>query len=232
MNIDKIVLNAEKEIINEALGTFLKSYINPAFGVLPKSEIDILVLDVLEKLGAINKDPKIYDLVSKLKITRTKAKNLIYSRDLRRYDEDTLEHKVKELLKNPIIENNGKKIFFEVENSLISDHIKNKLQNLNHISDGSFSSNIISLNSNAMSKLMLSYLSEEDIVKLDKVFNKAGAPDEETVSDKLKHSFKMFSRGIVSKTGDNLKDRASDFFSSILTGKIDNILDLIETFWP
>jgi len=231
MNIDDIVLNDENKKVNEALGTFLKSYINPAFGVLPKSEIDILVLDVLEKLGAINKDPKIYDLVSKLKITRTKAKNLIYSRDLRRYDEDILEHKVKELLKNPIIENNGEKILFEVENSLISDHIKNKIQKLNHISDGSFSSNIISLNSNAMSKLMLSYLSEEDIVKLDKVFDKAGAPDGKTTNDNLKHSYKMLSNKIVSKTGDILMDKATYFFSSILTGQIDNILGLIKTFW-
>ena len=52
---------------------FIKEYMSPAYGALPKNEIEIIVLNTLEKLKAIDKEPELYELVSKLKITHTNA---------------------------------------------------------------------------------------------------------------------------------------------------------------
>ncbi len=41
---------------------------NPAFGALPKNEVELIVLNVLEKLRAIDEEPELYEFVSKLKV--------------------------------------------------------------------------------------------------------------------------------------------------------------------
>ncbi|WP_219625941.1 hypothetical protein, partial [Vibrio parahaemolyticus] len=84
MNIRERIEQQERDVITGALVDFLESYMNPAFGALPKNEVELMVLDILEKIGAVDSEPQIYELVSKLKVTRSKSRNLIYERELRR----------------------------------------------------------------------------------------------------------------------------------------------------
>ncbi|MEZ5579698.1 MAG: hypothetical protein R3F40_10025 [Candidatus Competibacteraceae bacterium] len=55
-----------------------------------------------------------YELVSKLKVTRTKG-NLIYERELRRLSPRELDDRVKSLLKRPLIQKSGEQFVLEVE---------------------------------------------------------------------------------------------------------------------
>lgn len=107
MNLQKIASAADAKKSAAALGTFLTRYLTPAFGALPKAEIDLLVLNLLEDIGAINNDSGVYELVSKLKITRSKARNLIYQRELRATTSDQLDLRVRAILQRPIIQKAG-----------------------------------------------------------------------------------------------------------------------------
>ena len=73
MDINKNVNEASEQEGKKALIYFIKEYMSPAYGALPKNEIEIIVLNTLEKLKAIDKEPELYELVSKLKITRSSA---------------------------------------------------------------------------------------------------------------------------------------------------------------
>ena len=73
MDINKSVNEASEQEGKKALIYFIKEYMSPAYGALPKNEIEIIVLNTLEKLKAIDKEPELYELVSKLKITRSSA---------------------------------------------------------------------------------------------------------------------------------------------------------------
>ena len=141
----QLLQTLEKDNLVKILTDIFTSYTTPAFGTLPKSEIDLVLLDAIIKSGYISSEPNGYELVSKLKITNTKAKKLIYERELRKYDLTQLDNKAKEVLSNPIIQKEGNLFLFEIDNPLLIDHVKNRLKILGHLSDGSFSSSIIKL---------------------------------------------------------------------------------------
>lgn len=145
MDLEQIIREAGDERAARVLKTLLERFLDPAFGALPKSEMELLLLGALEEIGAISSEPGVYELVSKLRVTRTKARNLIYERELRRLTPAELDSRVRTLLKRPIIQKAGDQFVLEVENPLVSDHLRSKVQILGHVSDGSFSPIIVKL---------------------------------------------------------------------------------------
>lgn len=222
MNITQIVNDASEGDVKSALAYFLQSYMNPAFGALPKNEVELIVLSVLEKLRAIDKEPELYELVSKLKITRSKARGLIYDRELRRSSEEELDNKVKSLLKRPLIQKNGDLYVLEVENPLVSDHLRSKVQKLGYVSDGSFSPSIIKLGLDAITALIESSLSPQDKEAIKAALIAAGAPDA-SFKGVLKATLKKVASKVASDTGEALMDKASDFISPIIDAGIERI---------
>jgi hypothetical protein len=69
----------DTQILKSEFERLLSGYLLPAFGALPKSEIDLLFLSALQRLGYISETPEIYELVSKLRVTRTKARPFSFS---------------------------------------------------------------------------------------------------------------------------------------------------------
>ena len=146
----------------------------PAFGALPKIEVELIFLEALIQLGVIDDEPKVYDLVSTLHITRSRARNLIYERELRRSTTEVLDEKVRELLCNPLIQKN-RQYLLEIDNPLVSDHLRDKVQKLGYITDGSFSPNIVKLGLDAISALIESYLSQDEQKQIQDIIISAGA---------------------------------------------------------
>ena len=174
----KLIINALPEAKAKAvLAQLLERYLTPAFAALPKNEVELLVLDALEQVGAISADPQLYELVSKLKVTRAKARRLIYDRELRHSSSADLDAKVKALLKRPLLQKQGELFVLEVENPLVSDHLRDKLQQLGYVSDGSFSPSLIKLGLEAITALIASLLSTSEQEQVRLALVAAGAPD-------------------------------------------------------
>lgn len=76
----------------------MEAFTTPAFGALPKSETELLVLNLLVQLGALPDDPKPYELMRALKVSRAKAQRLLYDRDLRQRSPADLDRAITELL--------------------------------------------------------------------------------------------------------------------------------------
>lgn len=64
----------------DALKKILLDYCSPSFGSMAKHDIDLLIFDVMISLGVFDSNPSIYDVMRELKVTRNKARNLIYER--------------------------------------------------------------------------------------------------------------------------------------------------------
>ena len=224
MDINQIVNHATEEEAKSALSYFLKSYMEPAFGALPKNEVELIVLNVLAKLKAIDEEPELYEFVSKLKVTRSKARGLIYDRELRRSSEEELNEKVKSLLKRPLIQKNGDLYVLEVENPLVSDHLRSKVKKLGYVSDGSFSPNIIRLGLDAITALIESDLSSKEKDTVKDALVAAGAPDT-TLTGALKATLKKVGGKVASETGEILIEKASDFISPIIDAGIEKITE-------
>ncbi len=231
MELEQIFRDAGDERAASALKALLERFLDPAFGALPKSEIELLILAALEEIGAISSEPGVYELVSKLRVTRTKARNLIYERELRRLSATELDSRVKNLLKRPIIQKAGDQFVLEVENPLVSDHLRSKVQSLGHVSDGSFSPSIVKLPLDAVVALIELYIPENERGSVKDALVAAGAPDT-SFRGVLKAVLRKVASKVAADTGEALLDHASEYISPIVDAAADGLTDKISEVFP
>ena len=143
-----------------------------------RSDVELLVLEMLIDLGVIDQKLDIYDLVTSLRVKRSKARSLVYNRALRKFtsDED-LKKETKKVLENLIIQKDGELFLLNIENPLVSDYIQAQLRKSGYVSDGSFSPNIVKLSTKALCALIEALLSEKERDKVQQTLILAGAPD-------------------------------------------------------
>jgi hypothetical protein len=112
----------------------------------------------------------------------------------------------------------------EVENPLVSDHLRSKVQKLGYVSDGSFSPSIVKLGLDAVAALIESYLTERERDDVKGALVAAGAPD---ISFKgvIKATFKKLAGKVASDTGEALMEKASDFISPIIDAGVDLVTE-------
>ena len=215
MDIRKNVEKSDRS--SNALVTFLESVTSPAFGALPKSEIELLILELLIEVDSVSSDPSEYELVSKLRVTRSKARKLIYERELRRSSPDDLDKMMKEVLKRPLIQKSGDLFILEVENPLVSDHLRAATKRLGFVSDGSFQPSIVKLSGDAIAAVVEDSLGKNDTEKVRLALIKAGAPDTSFAGVFKAVASKLASKA-ASKAGEALVDEISDTVGPILEG--------------
>ena len=225
MDIKSITSEAGEAKCKEALEKFLEDFLNPAFGAMPKVEIEIAILNLLISIGAVKDKPSSYDLASTLKITKPKARALIYNKELRTRTSNDLDAEVREILFKPVIQKRGDQFVLEVESPLALDHLRAKVQRLGHLTDGSFSSNLVALKLDAMAALIESVLDEDQKEKARTALISAGAPDTSLVS-LLKAALKKIGKKIADDTGEEVFEKAYEYMKPLLDGSFDKSPEL------
>lgn len=219
MDITQIVNAADDSKVRAVLAQLLSQYLSPAFGALPKHEVELLLLNSLAQLGAISAEPQVYELVANLRVTRAKARGLLYNRELRQSSAADLDRKVKTLLKRPLLQKDGELFVLEVDNPLLADHLRAKLQSLGYLSDGSFSPSLIKLSLAAVCALIEALLSPDEVRRVQAALIAAGAPDS-SFQGVLKATLKKLASKIASDSGEALMDKAATLMSPILDAGI------------
>lgn len=217
MDLSSIISSAGAQRSQSALERFLKSFLDPAFGALPKFELELKVLELLIELGAISPRPGIYELVSTLKITRAKARKLIYERELRSRSPQELDEELRLVLARPLLLKRGEVFALEIENPLLADHLRARLQSLGHASDGSFSPSLVTLSLDAMVVLIESELSEAQRIASREALIAAGAPDQ-SFKGVLKAALKKLGEKFANEAGAAVASEASEYFAPLLQG--------------
>ena len=215
---EKLIEELNDIDVNEAkmaLIKIFKSYLNPAFGALPKKENEIVMFQVLQELKIFDKNPDLYSLLSSLRLTRTKARNLLYESNLRK-DID-LESELLEILKNPILLRENDKVCLEIDNPLLIDHLKHSLKELNHITDGSFSPDLVKLTPDAYKALLNNKFSKISRTELKEALVKCGAEKELTVKSVLTGVLKTVGKKVADDAGDKAGEFIGDFLGELFT---------------
>jgi len=224
MEIQQQIQVSSEASAKEVLDLILAAYLSPAFGVLTKREIDILIFDALEKIGYIDANPTIYSLIQKLRVTKSKARQLLYERELRRMNEKDLDARVKELLKHPTIQKQGELFALEIENPLLSDHLRAKVQTLGYASDGSFSPSLVKLSDEAIVALIDALLDEKQKKEVTRAFEKLGLPDK-SFKGVLKGVLKVLAKKAADEAGSKLVENV---LGPVIDGAFDGIKKAIE----
>lgn len=226
MSIKEAIANASEATCRETLEYILCEFSKPAFGALPKKEIELLMLDGLARIGYLADEPSLYELVQLLKVSKSKSRSLIYERDLRRLGSVELDRLLVGALTKPHIMKQGDLFLLEIENPLVIDHLKEKLRSLGYATDGSFSPSLVKLSIDAFNALVANSIPATSQSAVKAALVKAGAPD---------GSFGAVIRGVLVKLGGRFADSAgeevagniSDYLGPIFSGATKEITSKI-----
>lgn len=229
MNINNKIDDLESGEVSRVFKELLKEYIKPAYGAMSKRDFDIMLFMKLQELEVIAKTPEIYDVVSSLKVTRAKARNLIYESKLRTSTENDLENELKELVSSPILKD-GDKVSLEIGNPYLADYLRSKLRNLNHITDGSFSNELLKMTVDAYTDLFISLLPDgrKDI---EKALIRSGAKKDTSLKSIVKSIVEKLAKKALGDIGDAVVGNVSDYLKPIIEGQITNITNQFTGFW-
>ncbi|PLX93316.1 MAG: hypothetical protein C0621_07980 [Desulfuromonas sp.] len=215
-DLTRALENIDSTAAKESLAKLIECYINPAFGSLPKREVDIALFQCLQELGIFNDTPDLYSLVSSLRITRAKARNLLYEVNLRKSTTENIEDELLELLKEPVFLKDNDKVCLEIGNPLLIDHLKHTLKDLKHITDGSFSPELVKLTPDAYIALVNEKFAKVKKADVDKALIECGAKDAVNA--------KTIFKGVLKKVGKKVADDAGDAAGELLGNYLGDLL--------
>lgn len=142
----------------ELLIDVMNVYFDKGFGVMNKTEIEILLYQAFRKHGLL--EGKCFNDSLKLQIPEAKARKLIYESQVKygNRNEDELEcylrKSVGECLTHAFFVKNNKEVRFAVEDKYIRVALNAKLRANNYFADTSFNKDIISLDEEAFIKMV------------------------------------------------------------------------------
>lgn len=217
MDFDTKFQSISHEEAHGALKNLIQQFCEPAFGALPKREIELSFFETMRDLGVIPKDASLYQLMSDLRITRSKANALVFDLDVRQMgdDKDKLDKEIQKALIGTRFAKDGDYFVLEIENPLVNAHLKEKIRKLNHISDTSFNSAIIRIPVEAVTDLITDMMSSDRQELVRKALVKAGAKDD-SFKGILKSSLTALGKKVLGKAADTLANDAVEFGSKLL----------------
>ncbi|MGQ3892879.1 hypothetical protein [Legionella sp. CNM-4043-24] len=220
MDISKRI-STKSQVIEEALIKFLTQITDPAFGIHNKSELEYLVFELMKNTGIFNENTSLYSLMTELGITQTKASQLIYNYDVRKLEDDKiLDEKIIEFLLNADFAKDGDYFVLDIESPLLRVYLKNRLKEIGHVSDGSFSQTVVRMNLNAVSGIIEYYLPKKEHKKVKAALIEAGAPDG-SFKGVLKSSLKYLGSKVLGEGAGTLVDNFPDMLNGLIKSSVD-----------
>lgn len=213
--IAEAVRQVDEQTARRALLAILEGSSTPAFGSLPKRELDLLLLDALIAVGYLAENADLYTLVRRLRITRSRARGLLYERELRRLNSHSLDALVREALQQPLLQKQGDVFCLEIENPLVADHLRSLLRELGYPTDGSFSPSLVRMSVDAGAALIERFVEAKDREALRKALVAAGAPDK-SLRGVLVGVLKKLGSKVAGEAGDALAESSAEFIKPIL----------------
>lgn len=228
MNIEETLAGVDDGQLRSELASFLSDFMNPAFGSLPKREIELRVFDLLRNLGVVKREATIYGLMTDLKVTRTKASQLLFDLEIRQHgnDQERLDDLVKQALINTNFAKDGDFFVMEVENPLTLAHMRQRIRALGHFSDTSFNSSLVRAPLDTVTDLMLAIVPGVQHQAIKDALVDAGAPDS-SIKGVIKGALKTLGGKVIGEAADQaaegIVDSSANFLGPLVNAGIDQI---------
>lgn len=164
-------MNNAIEILNKDSFTeeFVKRYFGQGFGLVSKSEFELLLFYLLTKYGNIGKYTP-FEMSFALGISETRVKNLMYASALR-FSNDKLAHIDNDLLallnKSRFVAD-GKRIQFLVPDKFLQSYLNSKLSAIGGYADYSFNRDVVSVDIAHLSLLLVDIYGPDNVEQLIK----------------------------------------------------------------
>ena len=209
--LNNILQHLGHQQLRDILANMLDTYCIPSFGSMSKHDIDLLMFDSMVRMGVISDNPTIYDVMRDLKVTRSKARTLIYEFQLRKVqNEEQLREQLRDLMKTPLMSTLSKNVCLEVDNPYLVDFIRNELKRLGFITDGSFHAELVKMSTEAFASLYENVLSEQGKQQIHDRLVALGVKPDTSLKKILPHLMKGVAKTMASaamgKVGEDIAE--------------------------
>jgi hypothetical protein len=186
--------------------SFLKRYLDPAFGVLSKSEIDLLVFSLLHEQNIIPTNMSQYEIARLLCITPTRVRTLTMQMQLRdtAQTDDNLRGRIITCLVTSRFTKDGNQIQFGIEDPLLREDVAARLKQLGATADSSFNREMVKIQVDAFVDLIGSLLTADQKKTVEAALRKAGVE---------KKGWRGVLRGAIGKLGEKVAGKAGEMFA-------------------
>jgi hypothetical protein len=206
-----------------ALKRILTAAVSPAFGATTKREMELMLFGELIAVGALSARPSSYEIMTRLGVAQTKARQLVLDRALRLHREEDLDADLRQAVSNARFVKDGTMFVVEMEDPLLHAHLKERLRRLGHVSDTSFNANLVRMTLDAARDLVADSIPDADREKVRKALVKAGAPDE-GYRGVVGKALGRIGEKVGEAATDTAVDAAKDQVKSLVTASIPSIL--------
>ena len=213
MDISSFLEKATPAQRDKALTTILSGALSPVLGALPKRELDLLFIEALVQIEYLDSNPAVYELVQKLRITKARARSLIYDRELRRQSPESLNQMAIEALKKPLLQNQGYAVALDIDNPYLADHIRDRVRSRGFASNGSFSPTLIRLSAVATADLIDSYLTGPERKTVKKALS-AELGKSTSARDLMAKAISAGASAVAGKAGEELTNSGFELIGS------------------
>ena len=228
MDISRELENVEHEKLRSETANFIQDFLTPAFGSLPKREIELRVFDLMRNLGVLETKATIYSLMTDLKITRSKASQLLFDLEIRHYgsDRERLDGLLKQVMINTKFAKDGEYFVMEVENPLTLAHLRQRIREIGHFSDTSFNSALVRAPLDAVTDLMLEIIPKGQHEEIKNALVEAGAPDS-SIKAVIKGALKTLGSKVIGEAADQaaegIVNSSAEYLGPLVNAGIEHI---------
>ena len=230
MNIDHVVNRIKQqsaESLGEIVRVLLMPHASPVFGAAKVVEHEVAAFNALRSLGYLSIAPDEYELVEKLRCTRTKARNLLYQVALREStDSQDVDEELRAVFSSARIARDGDMFLIEIPQPLTMDRLRSKVRSLGFLSDGSFSGSIAKVPERAIVALLSDLVHDEKQNAIREQFVRQGLTDTSfkgVAKDILKRYASQFGGNAASSAVENF----APVFGQLLNGSVDGLSRLL-----
>lgn len=165
---------------------FAQVYFGQAMGSLPKSEIDLLVFNLLIDLKVISANGSIFGIARALNITPAKARSLLFQYQLRHVDASLGDQMVATTLASANFSVDDKRLSFGIESPLVRAIIDSKLKERGVFADLSLSGEILRVPLAQFDQFIELLMGKDKADALEKALKKDGHLKDGTLNAFLK----------------------------------------------
>ena len=225
-SFDHSISNASADQLREALQLMLRPHAAPVFGAAKTVEHEVAALNALKALHYIEPGADEFDLVEKLRITKSKARSLLYQAALRAdAGEVMVNDALRKALETTQVVREGALYLIEVPDPLTMDRLRKRIRNYGFVSDGTFSGSIAKIPEGALIKLVEELIPDEHKTKINKHLIKSGLPDKT-----IKGAIKAILSAAGKKVAGELGDQAAKELGAAIGDVIDQGWEALQKF--
>lgn len=167
--------SASPDVLRKALEILFAPHQSPVFGAAKTVEHEVAALNALKLLDCLSTDADEFDLVDTLRVTRSKARALLYQAALRtvKSNEENTES-LRRILSSRSVTVDGKYFAIEVSDPLLLEDLRRRIRRAGYVSDGTFSNSIARLPEAALSALIIDIIPKDERKEVENQLTKLG----------------------------------------------------------